>query len=97
MEFGAITKEQAKTHPQRNVITRALGSEAKVESDYFELSMRLGDCILFCSDGLSNTLSDQELLEYAMRFPEPEPLCRELMDEALSRARDNVTVVAVMK
>lgn len=98
MEFGAITKEQAKTHPQRNVITRALGSEAKVESDYFELSMRLGDCILFCSDGLSNTLSDQELLEYAMRFPEPELLCRELMDEALSRgARDNVTVVAVMK
>ena len=98
VEFGAITKEQAKTHPQRNVITRALGSEAKVESDYFELSMRLGDCILFCSDGLSNTLSDQELLEYAMRFPEPELLCRELMDEALSRgARDNVTVVAVMK
>lgn len=43
VEFGAITKEQAKTHPQRNVITRALGSEAKVESDYFELSMRLGD------------------------------------------------------
>lgn len=98
VEFGAITKEQAKTHPQRNVITRALGSEAKVESDYFELSMRLGDCILFCSDGLSNTLSDQELLEYAMRFPEPELLCRELMDEALSRgARDNVTVIAVMK
>lgn len=98
VEFGAITKEQAKTHPQRNVITRALGSEAKVESDYFELSMRLGDCILFCSDGLSNTLSDQELLEYAMRFPEPELLCRELMDEALLRgARDNVTVVAVMK
>ena len=53
VEFGAITKEQAKTHPQRNVITRALGSEAKVESDYFELSMRLGDCILFCSPSRS--------------------------------------------
>lgn len=98
VEFGAITKEQAKNHPQRNVITRALGSEASVESDYFELSMRLGDCILFCSDGLSNMLSDQELLEYAMLCPEPERLCRELMNEALERgARDNVTVIAVMK
>ncbi len=98
IEFGAITKEQAKNHPQRNVITRALGSEAKVESDYFELSMRLGDCILFCSDGLTNMLSDQELLEYALLCSEPETLCRELMHAALERgARDNVTVVAVMK
>ena len=60
--------------------------------------MRLGDCILFCSDGLTNMLSDQELLEYALLCSEPETLCRELMHAALERgARDNVTVVAVMK
>lgn len=98
VEFGAITKEQARTHPQRNVITRALGSEEHVEADCFELTMRLGDCILFCSDGLSNIITDQELLEFAMLSPEPEMLCRDLMNEALARgARDNVTVVAVMK
>ena len=98
VEFGAITKEQARVHPQRNVITRALGSEASVEADYYEVSMQRGDIIIFCSDGLSNTVSDLEMLDYAKEYPEPELLCRALMSKALKRgARDNVTVLAVMK
>ncbi len=98
LEFGAITKEQAKRHPQRNVITRALGSEAKVEADYFEFSLQNGDILLLCSDGLSNIITDLEMLDYAKEYPEPELLCRALMSKALNRgARDNVTVLAVMK
>ena len=98
VEFGAITRSQAKTHPQRSVITRALGSEPTVEADFFECSLQSGDVLLLCSDGLSNTLSDEELLAFAKEHPEPEPLCRALMEEALRRtARDNVTVVAVSK
>ncbi len=98
VSFGAITPEQAKTHPQRNVITRALGSEPTVEADYFEFSLQSGDVLLLCSDGLSNTVSDLEMLDYAKEFPEPERLCRALMSKALNRgARDNVTVVAVMR
>ena len=98
VEFGAITKEQAKTHPQRNVITRALGSEAQVEADYFEFSLQGGDFLLLCSDGLSNIVSDDEILAYAREYPDPELLCRSLMSKALNRgARDNVTVLAVMK
>lgn len=98
LEFGAITKEQAKVHPQRSVITRALGSEAEVEADYFEFNMLSGDVILLCSDGLSNTISDLEILEYAQEYTEPELLCRALMSKALNRgARDNVTVVAIAK
>ena len=98
VEFGAITKEQAKVHPQRNVITRALGSEAEVESDYYEFTLMSGDILLLCSDGLSNTVTDLEMLDYAKEYQEPELICRALMSKALNRdARDNVTVVAVMK
>ena len=98
MEAGAITAEQARSHPQKNVITRALGSDPRVECDYFTFSLQSGDILLLCSDGLSNIVSDLELLECAKEFPEPETLCRMLMNKALGRgARDNVTVVAVMR
>ena len=98
MSFGAITREEAKTHPQRNVITRALGSAPEVEADYFEFSLQNGDTLLLCSDGLSNIVTDLELLEYAKEYQDPELLCRALMSKALKRgASDNVTVVAVMK
>ena len=98
VEAGAITAEQARTHPQKNVITRALGSESTVQCDYFTFTLQSGDTLLLCSDGLSNIVSDLEMLEYAKEFPEPESLCRALMNKALNRgARDNVTVVAVMR
>lgn len=98
LAFGAITREQAKTHPQRNVITRALGSEADVESDYFEFTLLNGDMLLLCSDGLSNIVTDGEMLACAKVYTEPEPLVRALMKLALDRgARDNVTIVAVMR
>ena len=96
LEHGVITPEQVKTHPQRNVITRAVGTDAQVEADYFHFELGIGDILLLCSDGLSNTISDEEMLEEAKSHREPEDLCRRLMDLALSRgARDNVTVVAV--
>ena len=98
VEYGAITKDQARSHPQRNVITRALGSEAEIESDYYEFIMQGGDTLLLCSDGLSNIVSDDEMLEYAELYPEPELLCRSLMSKALNRgAKDNVTVVAIAR
>lgn len=98
VRFGAITPEEAKVHPNRNVITRALGTEATVDSDYFTFRLHSGELLLLCSDGLSNMLSDEEILAEAVRLREPEPVCRSLMDTALERgARDNVTVVAVCK
>ena len=98
VEAGAITKEQARLHPQKNVITRALGSEAEVRPDYFEFTLQPGDILLLCSDGLSNMVTDLEMLEYAKEYQDPELICRALMSKALIRgARDNVTVVAVMR
>ena len=98
VEFGAITKEQARTHPQKNVITRAVGSEAEVKADYFEFNLQNSDMLLLCSDGLTNIVSDLEILDYAVEYGEPELLCRALMDKALNRgASDNVTVLAVAR
>ena len=98
IESGAITAEQARSHPRKNVITRALGSDPRVECVYFTFTLQNGDILLLCSDGLSNIVSDLELLECAKEFHEPEALCRTLMSKALNRgAKDNVTVVAVMR
>jgi protein phosphatase len=98
LEYGAITEEEARVHPQKNIITRAVGSEAQVEADYYRFSLKSGDILLLCSDGLSNTLTDQEMLSFAENYPDPEALCHQLMDCALKRdARDNVTVIAVAK
>ena len=98
VRFGAITREEAKSHPKRNVITRALGTEERTDSDYFSFRLKSGDFLLLCSDGLSNTISDEEMLDHACAARDPEDLCRKLMDMALQRgARDNVTIVAVSK
>lgn len=98
VEYGAITKEQARTHPQRNVITRALGSEAEVEADYYEVNLMSGDMLIMCSDGLSNIVTDEEMLDYSAEYPEPEILCRALMSKALNRgAGDNVTIVIIKR
>lgn len=98
LEHGAITEEQARVHPQKNVITRALGSEPQVEGDFFRIGLKTGEILLLCSDGLSNTMTDQEILGFAEHHPDPEDLCRELMACVLDRgARDNVTVIAVSK
>lgn len=98
VRFGAITREEAKTHPNRNVITRALGTEERTDSDYFSFHLKAGEFLLLCSDGLSNTVSDEEMLEQASMARDPEDLCRKLMDLALRReVRDNVTVVVVSK
>ena len=98
VEVGVITREQARTHPQRNIITRALGSEAEVESDFFTFTLLNGDVLLLCSDGLSNTVTDEEILRCTKERANPEALCWTLMNLALERgARDNVTVVAVSK
>ncbi|MCI8538423.1 MAG: Stp1/IreP family PP2C-type Ser/Thr phosphatase [Oscillospiraceae bacterium] len=91
---GDITPEQARQHPRKNLITRALGAEPQVRGDLFELDMEQGDAILLCSDGLSNQLSDQEMLYEVLHGGPHESCCRRLVDIVLSRgAPDNTTAV----
>lgn len=91
---GDITPEEARTHPRKNLITRALGSEPKVQPDLYEQALLPGEFLLLCSDGLSNLLTDQEIHAEILRGGTPENCCKRLLDIAISRgAPDNVTVV----
>lgn len=94
VEAGIITAEQARHHPQKNVITRALGSEQEVTADTFEVNLGPGDCLLLCSDGLSNIVPEDEITAVLNDSSTAEAACRDLMELALSRgAPDNVTII----
>lgn len=96
VQCGAITREEAKTHPNRNVITRALGAEQRVQCDLFGITFREGDQILLCSDGLSNLVSEAEML--AASSEGPDRMTENLLQMALGRgASDNVTVVVLQQ
>ena len=61
VRLGGIKPEEAKTHPDKNIITRAIGAKDKVQVDYYEHRLKKGDIILMCTDGLSNMVEDDEL------------------------------------
>ncbi|HZI67746.1 MAG TPA: Stp1/IreP family PP2C-type Ser/Thr phosphatase [Thermoanaerobaculia bacterium] len=93
---GILTEEEAKTHPLKNVVTRALGGGPSVSPDLKELSFVPGDEFIFCSDGLTTMLSDEEIHDLAESEPTPQDLCRKLVDTANERGGvDNITVVVV--
>ncbi len=95
--LGTITPEEAVNHPKKNIITRALGVDNSVESDYFTVDLSRGECILLCSDGLSNMVTDEEIFGVYKVNKKPEYICRTLLNMTLERgARDNVSVVAVL-
>ncbi len=94
LSAGIITREQAATHPQKNVITRALGSEQTVDADIFPVSVQPGDSLMLCSDGLSGLVPEEEIAAVLDDSESPEDACRDLLDLAISRgAPDNITVI----
>jgi serine/threonine protein phosphatase PrpC len=95
MRAGLLTKEEARRHPQRNVVTRALGSKPSVEVDLFEGEVREGDVLLLCSDGLTGYVEDPELAAIAMEHS-PQQAAQLLVDQANVRGgSDNISVVVV--
>jgi protein phosphatase len=93
---GILTEDEAKSHPLKNVVTRALGGGPSVSPDLQELAFRPGDEFIFCSDGLTTMLSDEEIHDTAEKEREPQSLCRKLVDTANERGGvDNITVVVV--
>lgn len=96
IEQGRITEEEARFHPQRSVITRALGSDPDVEPDLYVLRVTAGDRLLLCSDGLSGMVADPGIETVLREQPNPQVCCDALIDEALAAGgMDNVTVVVV--
>ena len=63
VRMGELDPEQARKHPKKNIITRALGAEKTVDIDFFDLKLEPGDVVLMCSDGLSNMVEDSQLRE----------------------------------
>ena len=90
---GEISRDEASRHPQKNYITRAIGIEASVKSDIFEFTPEKGSKILLCSDGLSNVLSDREILALSHFGDGLSESADEMLRVTLERgAPDNVTV-----
>jgi serine/threonine protein phosphatase PrpC len=93
---GILTEEEAKSHPLKNVVTRALGGGPSVSPDLRELSFSPSDLFLFCSDGLTTMLGDEEIRDAVAADGDPQALCRTLVDMANDKGGvDNITVVVV--
>jgi len=93
---GRLSPEEATVHPQRNILTRALGIADEVLVDRFDLAPNVGDRFLLCSDGLFNEVSVEHITQILLDNPEPGPAAEALLAAALATpCRDNVTVAVV--
>ena len=94
IEAGQLTPEEARHHPQRSVITRALGSDPNTRPDMYEINVETGDRLLVCSDGLSSMIEDEQIEAVMRRVPDPQRCASQLVNEAIAAGgHDNVTVI----
>jgi len=95
LRAGEITKEEAKNHPEKNVITRAIGAGWEIKVDFFEVDLEKGDKILMCSDGLTNMVEDEDILDIVTSS-----YIGDATDELVEQAKrngglDNITVIII--
>ena len=96
VDAGEITADEARVHPSRSVVTRALGSDPDMYADHFTLDVTVGDRIVLCSDGLSSMVEDSEMEAIAVSSATPQMAADNLMSAALAAGgHDNVTIVVV--
>ena len=94
MDCGTITPEEAEHHPQKNIITKALGVDYRLEPECTIVKVQPGDLLLLCSDGLVVTATDEEMYEAVGRGDTPEERLEHLLELSKQRgAPDNVTAV----
>lgn len=94
IDEGSITEAQARNHPNKNIITRALGTGSRVEVDIFELPLQGIRKILLSTDGLTNEVEPREILECVQTCSDNISICKELIEIAKSRGgRDNISVM----
>lgn len=91
---GKLRAEDARTHPNRNLITRAVGVDPRVEADVYEVDLREGEVLLLCSDGLNSMVEDAQIGEIIRRSGDLETAGQALVEAAkLCGGADNITVV----
>jgi protein phosphatase len=96
VDDGRLSPEDAERHPQRSVITRALGIEPEVEFDLFTYKLQVGDRLLLCSDGLSDVVEPAQIRKVLLRVPSAQRAARQLVTVANEEGGpDNITVIVV--
>ncbi len=96
VDAGEITADEARVHPSRSVITRALGSDRDMYADHFLIEVNEGDRIILCSDGLNSMVPDAVIESLAVSSVTPQQAADSLVAEALTQGgHDNVTVIVV--
>lgn len=93
---GYLSADQARSHPLKSVVTRAIGGDREIAVDLREIEVRDGDLYLLCSDGLNTMLSDQDIHDYLAADGSLEEICHRLVDAANERGGlDNITVLVL--
>ncbi len=96
IERGELTKEQARTHPQRNIITRAIGPEKSIHCDCYTVTLDHGDKLLLCTDGLVVTTQEEEMRKTILSAQDAQSAIDRLITNAITNgAPDNVTAVLI--
>lgn len=97
IKTGEISREDARLHPNKNIITRALGSNKYVSPDYFEVLLKEGDTVLMCSDGLSNMIEDEEIKNIVKEsFDDIELVGKKLIEKANEYGgKDNIAIILI--
>ena len=96
MELGALTAQEAETHPRRSELQQAIGGRPEVEPALYDSTLKPGDWVVVCSDGLSHHFPDDTLREMLQTAPSAEWAARRLVNAVnLAGATDNATVVIV--
>lgn len=96
VRLGGIKQEDAKNHPDKNIITRAIGAKEQVEVDFYEYRLKKGDIVLMCTDGLSNMVEDTEILHIVMGSRDIVEAVEGLINKANENGgKDNIGIVAV--
>lgn len=94
VRLGGLNAEEAKHHPDKNIITRAVGVKEKIEIDFFEYRLKKGDIILMCTDGLSNMVEDEEILQIVQSARDVVEAVEQLIERANSNGgSDNIGVI----
>ena len=95
---GQLTKEEARVHPQKNLITKALGVEEGIEPDFFQLEMKAGDRILLCSDGLTKMVEDKNLEKILVSLSDSRKAAEKMIEQANEKGGlDNIAVIVAKK
>ena len=96
VRMGGIDREQARNHPDKNIITRAIGAEMEIKPDFFEIRLEKGERIFMCTDGVSNMLTDEEILRILQEPGEGIRQIHRIVEAANEQGgRDNMGVILI--